>query len=109
MIFGGLKAMWIIVLFDLPTETKQQKRTYTQFRKFLLEDGFVMTQYSVYTRHSSSHDNANVHIKRVKSALPAEGEVRIIKITDKQFADIEVFYGRKAKSIEKAPEQLSFF
>lgn len=107
--FGGLKIMWVIVLFDLPTDTKACIKDYTKFRKFLLEDGFKMMQYSVYMRHSSSEENAQVHSKRVKAWLPPDGEVRIIKITDKQFGKIEVFYGKKRKPIEKAPKQLSFF
>ena len=48
MTFGGLNTMWIIVLFDLPTDTIQARKHYTRFRKFLLEDGFTMMQYSVY-------------------------------------------------------------
>ena len=101
--------MWVIVLFDLPTEEKQMRRDYTHFRKFLLGDGFVMMQYSVYMRHSSSDENAHVHINRVKACLPPDGEVRIIKITDKQFGRIEVYYGKKRKPIEETPQQLSFF
>jgi CRISPR-associated protein Cas2 len=107
--FGGLQTMWVIVLFDLPTDDKQKRKDYTYFRKFLLEDGFRMMQYSVYMRHSSSEENAHVHINRVKLHLPPDGEVRIIKITDKQFGRIEVFYGKKRFPVEKAPEQLSFF
>ncbi len=107
--FGGLNTMWIIVMFDLPTEDKQMRKDYTKFRKFLLNDGFAMMQYSVYMRHSSSDENAYVHSNRIKASLPPDGEVRIIKITDKQFSRIEVFYGKKRKPIEKAPQQLSFF
>jgi CRISPR-associated protein Cas2 len=109
MIFGGLHTMWIVVLFDLPTDTMTARREYTQFRKFLLDDGFTMMQYSVYMRHSSSDENAQVHIKRVKNNLPDDGEVRIVKITDKQFGKIEVYFGHKRKPIEKAPQQLQFF
>ncbi len=107
--FGGLYTMWIIVMFDLPTEDERAKRDYRFFRKMLLEDGFTMMQYSVYMRHSSSEENAQVHANRVKMHLPADGEVRIIKITDKQFGRIEVFYGKKRRPVEKAPDQLSFF
>ena len=109
MIFGGLSTMWLVVLFDLPTDTKVARKEYTRFRKFLLNDGYTMMQYSVYMRHSSSNENALVHSKRVKLALPDEGEVRIIKITDKQFGKIDVFYGKKRKNIEAAPLQLQFF
>lgn len=109
MIFGGLATMWVIVLFDLPTDTASARKQYTRFRKYLLDDGFSMMQYSVYIRHSSSDENARVHAKRIKSALPADGEVRIIKITDKQFDYIEVFYGKKRVQPEQAPLQLQFF
>ena len=109
MIFGGLKSMWVIVLFDLPTDTKQARKQYTRFRKNLLNDGFGMMQYSVYYQHCASDANASVHSKRVKSALPPEGEIRIVKITDKQFGKIEVYYGKKRKPTEKAPVQLEIF
>ncbi len=108
-IFGGLNTVWVIVLFDLPTETKAARKQYSMFRKQLLNDGFNMMQYSVYMRHSSSDENAQVHVNRVKSSLPDDGEVRIIKITDKQFSKIQVFYGKKRKPTEKTPDQLGFF
>lgn len=109
MSFGGLNSVWVIVLFDLPTETALERKQYAKFRKFLLDDGFTMMQYSVYMRHSASDENAMAHTKRVKAKIPPDGEVRIIKITDKQFGKIEVFYGKKRRPIEKAPEQLSLF
>jgi CRISPR-associated protein Cas2 len=108
MIFGGVKTVWIIVLFDLPTDTKTARRQYTRFRKHLLDDSYSMMQYSVYMRHCASDENAAVHIKRVKATLPPDGEVRIVKITDKQFGRIEVFYGKKRQPIEQAPTQLEF-
>lgn len=106
---GGMQTMWLIVLFDLPNDNKQMRKDYAHFRKFLLNNGFTMMQYSVYMRHSSSDENAQVHIKRTQLNLPPTGEVRIIKITDKQFSRIEVFYGKKRKKIEKPLQQLSFF
>ena len=109
MTFGGLKSMWLVVLFDLPTDTKLARKAYTKFRKFLLNDGYTMMQYSVFMRHSSSNENAKVHSNRVKNELPAHGEVRIIKLTDKQFGKVEVYYGKKRKPTEKAPLQLQFF
>ncbi len=106
--FGGMNTMWVIVLFDLPTDTKAARKQYTLFRKHLLEDGFSMMQYSVYMRHCASEENAQVHVKRIKSCLPPDGEVRIVKITDKQYGKIQVFYGKKRRSIELPPTQLEF-
>lgn len=108
MKFGGARTVWIIVLFDLPTDTKTARRQYTRFRNFLLDDSFSMMQYSVYMRHCASDDNAAVHVKRVKKSLPPDGEVRIVKITDKQFEKIEVYYGKKRIPTEQAPLQLEF-
>ncbi len=101
--------MWTIVMFDLPTETDLARKRYTQFRKHLLTSGHIMMQYSVYMRHHASTENADVHITRVRKALPPDGEVRVIKITDKQFSKMEVYYGKKRKPTESAPEQLQFF
>jgi len=106
--FGRIKTVWIIVLFDLPSDTKQARQQYTRFRKSLLINSFSMMQYSVYIRHCASEENATVHVARVKKSLPPDGEVRILKITDKQFGKIEVYYGKKRRAIEKAPRQLEF-
>ncbi len=109
MTFGGMNTMWIIVMFDLPTDTKRARQEYTRFRKELLEDGYTMMQYSVYMRHCASEENAQMHTARVRASLPPDGEVRIVKITDKQFEKIEVFYGKKRRPVEPAPMQLEFF
>jgi CRISPR-associated protein Cas2 len=101
--------MWIVVMFDLPTDTKAVRRQYTQFHKSLLKDGFVQMQYSVYIRHCSSKENTVVHAGRVKKKLPPYGEVRVLTITDKQFEKMQVFFGKRRRETEKAPLQLEFF
>ena len=101
--------MWILVFFDLPTETKKERKAYTDFRKKLLKDGFNMFQFSIYVRHCSSAENMDVHIKRIKKALPESGEVGILSITDKQFGDIEIYFGRKEKKLSPPVQQLELF
>ena len=101
--------MWLLVLFDLPTETKKDIREYTIFRKNLLRDGFTMFQFSIYVRHCASMENAEVHKKRVKSFLPRYGKVGIICITDKQFGNIELFYGDKPQIPNTPGQQLELF
>ena len=101
--------MWIIAMFDLPTDTKAARKHYTQFRKALLKDGFGMMQYSVYIRHCASEENATVHFERVKKSLPPDGEIRLIQITDKQFGRMEVFYGKRRKKTETTPAQIELF
>jgi CRISPR-associated protein Cas2 len=101
--------MWVMVFFDLPTETKKEKRAYTDFRKALLKDGFQMFQFSIYVRHCSSRENMLVHIRRVKAALPEKGLVGIMAITDKQFEAIEIFECRSKKKDPQVPQQLEIF
>lgn len=103
------RIMWVMVFFDLPTNTKKQRHEAAIFRKRLLQDGFSMFQYSIYMRHCASRENAQVHIKRVKSFLPPDGNVGIMQITDKQFGMIELFYAKKEKKQAETPQQLSLF
>ena len=103
------RIMWILVFFDLPTETKKDKKAYALFRKNLQKDGFTMFQMSIYVRHCASMENAEVHIKRVKSFLPEFGHVAIMCITDKQFGNIKVFYGTKPMDPNAPGQQLELF
>ncbi len=105
----GWRTVWVIALFDLPVMTPHQRRAYTRFRKELLDDGFTMMQYSVYQRHCASPENAAVHTSRMGVRVPAEGEVRFIAITDKQFEKIVTFVGKKRKAAASSPAQLEFF
>lgn len=103
------RIMWILVFFDLPTETKKERKAAAHFRKDLIGDGFNMFQFSIYIRHCPSWENARVHIKRVKSFLPETGKVCIFTITDRQFENIEIFYGVKKQKSITTPMQLELF
>ena len=107
--FSEYRIMWVLVLFDLPTETKKEKKAYSDFRKNLQRDGFTMFQFSIYVRHCASQENAEVHIKRVKSFLPEHGQIGIMCITDKQFGNIELFYGKKVQPPNTPGQQLELF
>lgn len=101
--------MWVLAMFDLPTDTKAARKAYHSFRENLLDDGFTMLQFSVYGRHCPSEENAVVHENRINSNLPPDGEVRVLVVTDKQFERMKVFLGKVRSPTEKAPEQISFF
>lgn len=109
MIETGYRAMWVLAMFDLPTDTKKARKDYTLFRKNLMQDGFTMVQYSVYVRHCASEENADVHFTRVKSFLPPDGEVRLLTITDKQFERMQIFWGKMRKPTPSPPRQLELF
>lgn len=101
--------MWLFVLFDLPTNTKKERKAAGKFRKDLLRDGFTMMQYSVYTRHCASKESSQVHIKRIKSLLPDAGQISIAQITDKQYSSIINYWGIKTKPLAPKPKQLEMF
>lgn len=103
------RSMWVLVFFDLPTETRTDKKVATRFRKALLNDGFAMFQYSIYMRFCASRENASVHIKRTKNTLPKKGKICIMQITDKQFGMMELYHGQKEVPPEKPSQQLELF
>ncbi len=103
------RIMWVMVFFDLPTSTKKDRKQASLFRKRLMVDGFSMFQFSIYLRHCSSRENVQVHLKRVKSFLPPDGDIAIMQITDKQFGMIELFNSRKEKAKPEMYQQLSLF
>ena len=107
--FSEYRVMWILVFFDLPTQTKRDRKTYHDFRENLVRDGFTMFQFSIYIRHCASRENMEVHIRRVRSIVPEYGKVGILTITDKQFSDMEVFYGKKAQKDRPVYIQLELF
>lgn len=109
MHLSGYRWMWVIAMFDLPVHDAASRKRYARFRKHLVQDGFAKMQFSVYVRHASSRENAQVHMARVEAAVPEEGEVRIITITDKQLERMRVFWGKTRKPPEPPPAQLELF
>jgi CRISPR-associated protein Cas2 len=103
------RILWVLVLFDLPTETRLERKAAATFRKRIMADGFVMFQFSIYLRHCSSRENADVHLKRVKTLLPEKGHIGILTITDKQFGDMELFFGKKEATKAPVAQQLELF
>jgi CRISPR-associated protein Cas2 len=101
--------MWLFVFFDLPVVTKQQRKQATKFRVNLERDGYQMMQYSVYVRHCASMRIMETHIRRLKTLIPEEGLVSVLKVTDKQYSEITNFYGKVLKIRNENPKQLEIF
>ena len=91
------KFMRILVFFDLPVKTKPQRRKATQFRNFLIKDGYYMVQFSVYARVCNGNDMVELHKKRLKANVPDDGSIRVLVITEKQYENVEILLGRKSK------------
>lgn len=106
---SGYSIMWLFVMFDLPTDTKKQRKAAGQFRKALIKDGFVMHQFSVYIRHCASNEATVVHINRVKNLVPEEGLISIVKITDAQYGQTINLVGRKSTAPKAQYVQMEFF
>lgn len=85
--------MRIMVMFDLPVVTKTDRRAYTLFRRFLLNDGYDMIQFSVYGRILNGADAEEKHMKRLVTNLPPEGSVRVLTVTEKQYASMKLLVG----------------
>lgn len=101
--------MRVIVFFDLPVTTKEERRLATRFRQFLLDDGYHMLQYSVYARPSGSVENAETHFMRLARQAPKNGSIRCMIVTEKQYAGMRLIAGKRAAE-EKPVEyiRLSF-
>ena len=98
--------LWLMIFFDLPVRTKSQRRQATRFRNFLRDDGFIMLQYSVYVRVGRGQDSLDKHMRRVRTALPKEGSVRALQVTDKQYGRMEIMLGLAAKSEKTGTQQM---
>ena len=106
---SGYRLMWMMVLFDLPVGTKKERKAATRFRAFLLDQGFQMSQFSVYLRFCSGKEQAERLTRDVEKAVPATGKVHIVYFTDKQYENIVCFDGRKREPGRRNPEQFALF
>ncbi|WP_288326423.1 CRISPR-associated endonuclease Cas2 [uncultured Clostridium sp.] len=87
------KFMRILVFFDLPVVKREDRKEYQNFRRFLLNDGYIMIQYSVYSRICNGSDGAEKHINRLRNNLPSKGSVRYLQITEKQYSEMKFLVG----------------
>ena len=102
--------MRMIVFFDLPVKTKNERREATRFRNFLMNDGYHMLQFSVYARVCNGLDAVEKHRVRLKQKLPNNGAIRMLVITEKQYSSIEILLGRLTQADEPFQcEQLTIF
>ncbi len=101
--------MWLFVFYDLPTYTKPERKTASRFRNFLLKDGYMMIQYSVYARICNGKDRVDKHLRRLDGILPSEGSVRVLKITDKQYERMKILVGTRKNNEKTKTEQLVLF
>jgi len=102
--------MRILVLFDLPVVSKEDRRHYQQFRKFLIQDGYDMLQFSVYSRIVNGEDAVDKHLKRLEKHVPEKGSIRFLQITERQYASMKFLAGNRTLREKKlSTQQLLIF
>lgn len=101
-----IRYLWLFVFFDLPVGTKTERRDATKFRKFLLDDGYMMLQYSVYIRLCRGQEAVDKHAKRLTNRLPTKGSVRALQVTDRQYERMKTLVGTQRKQEKLGSEQL---
>jgi CRISPR-associated protein Cas2 len=106
---SAFRIMWVMALFDLPVGTKGERKRATQFRNFLLDEGFSMMQFSSYLRFTSGKEQAEAITKRIGQAVPKAGKVDVIWFTDKQYETIKSFRGANSGPRPTKPDQLALF
>ena len=101
--------MWLFVFFALPVTEKAERQAATRFRNFLLKDGYMMVQFSVYARICNGQDRLDKHLQRIRAQLPEKGSVRALQLTDKQYGRMKTLVGTRTKSEKTKAEQLVLF
>jgi len=100
---------WVLVFFDLPVGTPDERRDANNFRKDLIKDGYFMVQFSVYARPCGTADRVETQVRRLKAKIPAQGEVRGLMISDAQWGRMIIMRSQQNADAEKMPAQMQFF
>jgi len=108
-VVSAYQIMWVWALFDLPVMTPIERKRATRFRKDLLDLGFEMVQFSVYTRFASSKRRAEALATQIGALVPSQGKVDVLFFTDKQYSLIQRYRGKSKRSMAEKPPQLDLF
>lgn len=100
--------MRIIVFFDLPIQTRAERREYARFRRHLIKSGFLMMQESVYSKIALNTTAASAIMQSVRDEKPSKGLVQMLTVTEKQFSRMEFVLGESQKEIVDTDERLIF-
>ena len=96
-------------MFDLPVGTKKQARDATKFREFLLDQGFEMSQFSVYARFCSGKDSFDSHLLKIVRNVPETGDIHVLTFTDRQYENFVRLSSQRRQRPRKSPDQLALF
>lgn len=100
------RVMRTIVFFDLPNVYAKDRRNYNNFRKFLINEGFIMMQESVYSKLTLNSVQSNYLEERIRKNSPSKGIIQMLTITEKQYANIEYVIGKGETKIVNSEDKL---
>lgn len=106
---SAYRLMWMLVTFDLPVDSKKHRKQATKFRKFLLDQGFEMSQFSNYMRLVNGQEQFDTYVRRIGANLPERGDVFIFQFTDRQYENIIRFSDQSRRARQKNPDQIALF
>lgn len=100
--------MRMILMFDMPTDTADERKAYRKFRKFLLSEGFIMHQFSVYSKLLLNSSANKAMIDRLQANNPKKGSITLLTVTEKQFARMIYLNGERNTSVANSDKRLVF-
>ena len=106
---SAYRFMWMLVMFDLPVGTRAERRHATKFRQWLLDQGYEMSQFSIYMRFCVGKEQLERRIRDVARSRPPKGSVHILAVTDRQFETMVVFRNKTRERGRGPPDQLEMF
>lgn len=105
---GKFRFMRVIVMFDIPVNTSEEKRDYRVFRKWLIKDGFIMMQYSIYSKLVLNESSAKLLRKRIEEQKTKKGLIQVLQLTENQFQDIYCIQGKSKTDIINTTDRVVF-
>lgn len=100
--------MRMLLMFDMPTETVDERKAYRKFRKFLINEGFIMHQFSVYSKLLLNNSASNAMLDRLKANNPKKGNITLLTVTEKQFSRMIYLNGQRDDSIGNTDSRIVF-
>lgn len=100
--------MRMILMFDMPTDTAEERKAYRKFRKFLLSEGFIMHQFSVYSKLLLNSSANKAMVDRLQENNPKKGSITLLTVTEKQFARMIYLHGERNISVANSDNRLVF-
>jgi CRISPR-associated protein Cas2 len=97
-----------LLFFDLPVDTSEERRAYRKFHQFLISEGFLMLQFSVYSKLTLNNTQATSVKSRVMKNKPKSGNIVILKVTEKQFASMDYILGDSIQSVANSDARVIF-